>query len=168
MPEKSPSVASSATVSEQRPYQRFIEHLAMLADVNEGADDGDAIAADIMDRMLTADSLEEAIDVQNQGLPSGKDFVDVEQLVRSIEVRRGDEEYADHSLGYYLKVDAVKLETGEEITYACGARNVVVILVQAMHADRLPMECVLRSRRTKQGALLTLQFLPKRAVKVSA
>jgi hypothetical protein len=140
----------------------------MLAEANEAFDDGDSVAADVMDRMLAASNLDAAIDIQNQGLPSGKDFIDVEQAIRSIEVRAGDEEYADHSLGFYLKIDSVRLDTGEDITYACGARNVVVILVQAMHAGRLPLECVFRSRKTKQGALLTLQKLPTRAVPVGA
>jgi hypothetical protein len=140
----------------------------MLASLNEGITDGDSVAADIMDKILTAPDLDAAIEIQNEGLPSGKDFSDVEQTIRTIEVRRGDEQYADHSLGYYLKIDAVRLDTGEEVTYACGARNIVVILVQAMHANRLPLECVFRSRKTENGALLTLQKLPKRAVKVSA
>jgi len=166
MPEKSPARAQAGEVIEKRPYERFIEHLAMLAEANEGFDDGDSIAADVMDRMLTAGSIDEAVAIQNQGLPSGKDFADVEQLVRSIEVRKGDDEYEQHSLGYYLKIDATRIDTGEEITYACGARNVVVILVQAMHEGRLPLECVFRSKKTKNGALLTLQYLPKRAVRV--
>jgi hypothetical protein len=166
MPEKSPARAQAGEVIEQRPYQRFIEHLGMLAEANEGFDDGDSIAADIMDKMLTANNLDEAVAIQNQGLPSGKQFADVEQVIRSFEVRKGDDEFEEHSLGYYHKIDATNVETGEEFTYACGARNVVVILVQAMHEGRLPLECVFRSKKTKNGALLTLQYLPKRAVRV--
>lgn len=169
MPEKSSNVASaSGTVEAKRPYQRLIDHLGLLAEAHSGVTDGDAIAADIMDRMLESGSLEDAIAIQDAGLPSGQDMVDVEQLVRSFTVHRSDRAKADHSLGFYLRIDAVRIETGEEINYAVGARNVVVLLIQAMQQGRLPLECVIRSRSVENGDLLTLQLLPKRAVKVSA
>jgi hypothetical protein len=168
MPEKSPSVASSGTVATPRPYERFIEHLAMLAEVDSGISDGDAIAADIMDRMLTSGTLEEAIEVQNAGLPSGKSLIDIEIAITGFVVRKGDVEYEEHSLGYYLRCDAIRMDTGEELTFAVGARNIVTLIVMARQQDKLPLECVFRSRKTQQGALLTLHLLPKRAVNISA
>jgi hypothetical protein len=129
-----------------------------------GANSAD-ITASVIERMMSADSLDEAMDAQDASLPSGKSLADVEMLVNGITVLRSDAKYTEHSLGFYLVVDAVRLDTGEEFRFATGAPNVVALLFRADNQGMLPREFVIRSRETQNGELLSLRNVPKRAVR---
>jgi hypothetical protein len=171
---KTPAKAEqSGEVVPPRPYQRFIDMLAQQAELSQSFSDSSDVMADIVDGMLAAESLEDAIAIQDASRPSGKSMVDIEHEVTEIEVVKGDVQYEEHSLGYYLRVTATLMEPfatagkayqpGEVIVYATGAPNVVTLLFKAQRQDRFPLGVVIRSKAVANGDLLLLRLIPVRA-----
>jgi hypothetical protein len=158
----------NGTVEKATPIQRFIKILELEAlETAEDSATGKEISAQITSAMFEADTLEEAIALQDAGLLSGKDMVDVDQEIRSFEVVKSEERFRDSSpLGYYLRIHALRLDTLEEVTYATGAPNVVNLVWKARNTDRLPLQCVIRSRPTANGELLSVKLLAPRPIQV--
>ena len=63
--------------SAPRAFDRYKRALAGEAEMTAGEFDASEISASITDRMLVADTLEEAFEVQESGLLSGQDMVDI-------------------------------------------------------------------------------------------
>lgn len=162
--------ASPATISGKaiavKAIDRFKDQLALAA---TAADDFDSseIAAKVVDAIFAAETDDDAFAAQDSSLLSGKDMADVEISVTDYNVVKGDAKYETHSLGYYMRVNAVIVETGQEVTFACGATNVMALLwkVTGGGSRNLPFACVIRGRDTQNGTLLTLRPLTKRAVR---
>lgn len=167
MAEKASPATISGSAVERKAIDRFRDALALAADA---ADDFDAqeIAANVVENIMTAETDEAAFAAQDSSMPSGKDMADVEMLVNDFNVSKGDTKYEEHSIGYYMRVDATILETGTDVRFATGAINVMALLwkVTSGGSRNMPYGCVIRSRDTANGALLTLRPLAKRAVKV--
>lgn len=159
-----PAVPGKGTVTTPTPMQRWLDQLALESTMRDNVD-ASAITEQVIGNMLAAESLDAAIAVQDAGLPSGKDMVGIEQTVTSFEVRESDPRFSEHSLGYYFAVEAFRVDNGEHISYGVGAPNVMTVLWVARLRDEFPFSCVIRSRDTANGALLTLYRIPARAVK---
>lgn len=158
--------AKQGQVVKQTPFTRFVEQLKGEAEMTKTVLSGSDISAEISAKMIEADSLEDAIAVQDSGIASGKDLVDVEMTVHEFDTLPSDAQYQDSSpLGVYLDIQAVNLETGDELRFRTGAPNIVTLLHKARQVDRLPLDCVIRSKATANGELLTLKLLPKRVVR---
>lgn len=161
---KTPATQSNSTVEKARPFQQFKQELSMLAEAAVADMDGKAVTMNVVEAMIEADSLEAAIAVQDQGVPNGKDMVNVEQEIREFSFVESDDKY-DSPLGVYVRIEnAVRLDTGEPCVWATGASNVVTLLRKAQRTGRLPLQCVLRSRETKNGDLLTLHLITPRPI----
>jgi hypothetical protein len=159
-------VAQSGQVQQVSKFQRFVEQVQGEADLTKTMHSSGDIAAEIAAKMIEADSLEEAIAAQDSGIPSGRDLVDVEMSVLDFDTLPADEQYKEGSpLGVYLDIKAVQLENGEELRFRTGATNIVTLLHKARQVDRLPLDCVIRSKVTGGGELLTLKLLPKRVIR---
>lgn len=158
--------APKGQVQQSTPFSRFVEMIRGEAELTETFDNGSEIMADVINRVLSAETLEDAFAAQDAGLQNGKDYVDVELNVTDFSVRTSDSKYRkDGDLGVYVRVDATRLDTGETVQFFTGAPNVVVMLWQARKLDKLPLECVVKSKETANGELLTLKPLSKRVVK---
>jgi hypothetical protein len=161
---------SEGTVETLGAYQRFKRELLNMAEAGESfGDSAEEISARVADKMLSADTLEEAIAAQDAGLPNGQDLVDIEHTVISFDAVKSAK--APH--GAYLRVYATALEpipalgvgTGEEFTYQVGAANVVPILWKASKAGRLPLAFVFRDKEMDSGGrLLYARLVPRRAI----
>lgn len=155
-------------VIKRKAREQFIAVLELEADVTE--EDSRSrnleISGSIVDKMLEAETLEDAIAASENGAASGKDMVDVELSVTDFNVKKSDGKYqASTPLGYFLEIDATRLDTGEQVAFSTGAPNVVTLLWKARQLERLPLECVIRGKDTANGTLLTLKLLTPRAVK---
>jgi len=155
------------------PADRAIDRLKSQLELSASLENGNGVSgqeitAAVVERMLTADSLDAAMEAQDASLPSGKALADVEMTVTGITVVTSDSKYTEHSLGYYLIVDAARLDNGKELRFAVGAPNVVTLLFRADNEGMLPLECVIRARETANGELLSLRRIPKRAAAVKA
>lgn len=156
----------SGQVQNASPFSRFVEMIRNEAELTETFDNGSEIMADVINRVLSAETLEDAFAAQDAGLQNGKDYVDVELNVTEFTVRTSDSKYRkDGDLGVYVRVDATRLDSGENVQFFTGAPNIVVMLWQARKLDKMPLECVIKSKETANGELLTLKPLSKRVVK---
>lgn len=157
---------TSGQVSQVSPFTRFVETIRGEAELTETFDNGSEIMADVINRVLMAETLEDAFAAQDAGLQNGKDYIDVEITINDFTVRTSDSKYRkDGDLGVYVRVDAVRLENGETVQFFTGAPNVVVMLWQARKLDKLPLDCIIKSKETANGELLTLKPLPKRVIR---
>lgn len=156
-------------MSNDAAITRLKQQLELAASMEDGNGASNAdITAAVIQRMFEADSLDAAMEAQDASLPSGKSISDTEMTVLGIAVRKADSKYSEHSLGYYLVVDAARLDTGAEMRFAVGAPNVVALLFRALNEGMLPLECVIRSRETANGELLSLRRIPRRAASVQS
>lgn len=165
----------ATSVNAPKAFDRFKESMAQEAELSASFSDEDRllITEQVVERMLSANSLEEAIAAQDAGMPSGQTIMDLEHEVAGFEVVKSDK--PDAPLGHYLRVQAIALheftnegfsvQPGEEFTYAVGAPNPVTLLMKARGDNRLPLEIVLRGKKTDGGTLLLLRLVPKRATK---
>lgn len=169
MPESKSTPAkaqASGQVQQMTPFQRFVTQIQAEAELTETFDNGSDIAADVIARILESETLDDAFKAQDAGLKNGKDYVDVEITIQDFTVRKSDAKYMDKSvLGVYVRVDGVNLENGETVQFFTGAPNVVALLYKARLTDDLPLDCVIKSKETQNGELLTLKPLPKRVVR---
>lgn len=179
MPDRNaPSATSDGAVIAPKMFSRFITALNGEAEMTAAEFDAREIAEAVGERILAADSLEEAVAAQDAGIPGGKDMKDIEHTVLSFEVIKGDSKYEESSLGYYLRVYAQLLQAatvageryqpGDDITYGVGAPNVLMLLHKARQQDRLPLDVVIRGKATAKGELLLLRLVPARVVKATA
>lgn len=158
--------ANSGQIQQVSPFERFVMAIRTEAEMVDQIDEGSNIAADVIGRILEAESLDEAFKAQDAGLQNGKDFVDVEIVVHDFLVKTSETKYVkDGSLGVYVRVSGARLDTGESFQFFTGAPNVVALLWKARQDERLPLECKIQSKETANGELLTLRPLPKRVVK---
>ncbi len=162
VPEKA---AKTGQVQQPSLLNRFVDQIKGEAELTKTMTSSD-VASRVTEKMLEADSLEDAIAAQDSGMPSGKDLVDVEMQVNDFDTLPSSEQFSEGSpLGVYLLVHAVKLEDGSPLEFSTGAPNIVTLLHKARKLDRLPLDCVIRSKPTSNGALLTLKLLPKRVIR---
>ncbi len=156
--------ASSGVAVKKSAMDRFISQLDVAATVNETEFDGALITEQVIERMAAAETLEDAIAVQDSGLLSAQSIVGVEHTVIDFDVMKSSK--PDATLGHYLRVNAARLDTGEEFTYAVGAPNPVTLLWKAQQDRRLPLDVRYEAKATSSGnEMLLLRLIPARAVR---
>lgn len=149
------------TLTGRRPAEALKARLKSLAG---DAEDNETMLK-VVDAIVTADSFEAAIEAQDlETIQNGKDVADIEQEIQSFEVLPSSENYAKRNLGVRLLITSYRMDTGEEFQWQTGATNIVSLLIRARDENRLPLECVIRSKKMGEGDLLTLRLLPKRAI----
>lgn len=161
MTSKSVDASKSGQVVKATPVQRLIDRLALEAEMFSGEDTGDYVES-ILSTMIEAPTLEDAIEAQNSGSTGGKDLVGVELEVRSFYVLKATDRYKSPLKHYLIVNDVIRLDTLEQSPFNTGAPNLVINFLKARDTDRLPLQCVIRSREVANGDLLTLELLPKR------
>lgn len=150
-------VATKAT-----PLQRFISILEIEA-ATDSTFDSTGFVENILNSMIEAETLEDALAAQNAGSTGGRDLVGTELEVRGFTLVKAGARYKS-LLGHYMLVDAINLNTLQESPFNTGAPNIMINLWKARETNRLPLPCVIRSRDTDNGTLLTLEILPKRPI----
>lgn len=151
MPEKSTParVEKSGDVQKATPYQAFLKRLEFEA--TDPENDMGNLAAETIEAMLLADSLEEAIAAQESGMLSAKDhMVGIPHQVNNVSVRKGDKNDGG-GLGYYLVVEGIRHDTAEEVRYTVGASYVLTALYKAREDGRLPANFIINTKRTGSG-----------------
>lgn len=158
----------SGVVAPMTPFQRYLSILDLEASDEEVRQSSKEISARITEQMFLAETLEEAIAIQDDGPPSGKDLEDVEMELRSFEVVRSEERFRESSpLGFYVRAtDNIRLDTLEPCLLVTGAPNIVNAWWKARNTGRLPMQYKIGGKDTGNGRLLTFHLLPKRAIRI--
>lgn len=136
------SVANVTQAGTMAKMQKFGEALTARATIEESEFDGKEIAAQIASKILDAESVDDVFSVSEGGMPGGRDLVDVEQRILSITVRKGKNSEITNDLigGNYLVVSAVRLDTGEPITWDTSATQLVAQLIALEHHDAIAQQ----------------------------
>lgn len=149
-----------------KPHERFIQSLTNRAE-REGATIGRDVSMSQIDKVLEADTEDEVWDADEGGTVSGQDMIDVELQFQSLTVAPSADEY-DATLGVFVNIKAVRLDNGDEVTVNTGADKIISKLVKFESMGLLPIEGVIRGVKTRNGNMLVLRRVPKRAVPGSA
>jgi hypothetical protein len=139
---------------------RFTSWVQQLRLEAELPDEEEFDPAVIIQNILIADTLDEAISAQSSSLLSAKnDMLDVAHTVTGFRLRRSDDKYVrnDRSLGVFAVVEGVRKDTGDHVTYWVGAANVIAVLWQAREREQLPGDFVISGRETDNGLLLFMR-----------
>ena len=150
-------VESSAARSE---VASWVKGLEVAADISGTAGFD---PADVLAKILSATTFEDAIDAQETSLVSAQDLKDVPFMIHFFDVRKSNK--ADASIPVYLVVNATNLETGEDMVFGVGAPMVVATLWQADKFGRLPGTFTIKGKETSSGNELLL-LKPFKAVTV--
>jgi hypothetical protein len=129
-------------------------------------DDESFDPATILQAIITAEDFDQAVELQNSSLISGKNLVNRPHTIYDFKLRKSEEKFTkqnERSLGVFAIVEAA-WEDGTAFNYGVGAANVVAILWQARQFGKLPGKYQLVGRETDNGVLLSLMPV-KTAVK---
>jgi hypothetical protein len=155
-------MADAGTAIAPRAHEQFIEYLARRAEA-DGATRSFDVAANQMDKLLNAETEQEIWDADEGGTFSGQDMIDIELLIRGYKVAVSSDEY-DSPLGVYILIDAVRLDTGDEIVVNTGSPLIITKLRKLESRELLPAEAVIRGYKAAKGTVLKLKQIPARAV----
>lgn len=154
---------TQGTVIAVKPHQRFVESLLRQAEDNEGIH-GKEVSLNQVDRILTAETETEIWDADEGGTVSGQDMVDIELEIQDFVVLKSGDEY-DATLGVYVNITAIRLDTAETVIINTGADKIVTKLAVFKARGMLPIGGVIRGVKTANGTMLKLRPLPPRALR---
>ncbi len=144
---------SALVKSTEQQLAEFFDYANSLT-----AEDDDQVQERILASILAANTAQDILRA-GDAIPAD-DLINVPLMVRNIRV--SDSTYED-GMDIYLHVEATKLGSDEQVTFAAGARDIVVKLI-AMHMRHLlPVPCVIRKKEkaTKAGFFpLFLRVIP--------
>lgn len=83
---------------------------------------------DLMDRILSADTVDAVFDAQDNGMVSGQDFTSRPFIVRRSEDIQWRLSTKDNGFPFYAIFRAVEVATGEEVVLNCGGQTFVAVL----------------------------------------
>lgn len=118
------------------------------------AADPEAMSAAIMQRILEADTFEDAFTQQN--LTPWRSMLNVPVLVRDVHFNRSTIEGGEGGAPVYAVCDLVIVETGEAVTVTCGGKNVLAQLVKGLRHGWLadnPVQLIANKTRDNFDAL---------------
>jgi hypothetical protein len=170
-----------ATREENRPsaFKAFLTKMEMTAEIDAAdTENSPGTVTSTVERIVTAQTEEEMWDAGDLANIGGRNMVDIEQQVRSFQVKystgntspSGEEIQSafrdSQGRGMYLLVEAVKLETGEELVWNTSAPDIVSKLMWLQEHNRLPADVVIRGIDLGGGkTYLRLKPVPKRAIR---
>lgn len=152
----------TGTAVKVRESTRFVDYLDARAGL-DGEGRAFEVASSQLDKILTAETEEEAWDADEFESVAGRDLVDVEQRVLGFTVHKSSGEL-NAPLGVFIQVQSQRLSDGEEFTWNTGAPLIIGKLRWFEAAQKLPVECVIKGTDTAKGTVLKLKPVPKRAV----
>jgi hypothetical protein len=143
-----------------RPYQRMTRQMLFIAE-NESSDNGFEIAANVIDKMLEGQTIDDILSAGSSGPKKGEDMLHKPFVVASLQLFKSAEKFKSGSLGVYYTVtfrDPIKFT---EDVFSIGAPNVVAALwamdqKNVFDGDDSPT-LVIRSKETGNGNMLYLE-----------
>lgn len=159
--------AQNGEVIAETPHDQFLRYMHNRAEI-DGANNTFDVQSSMMDKILTAQSEEDIWEADEAGLEAGQSLVDVELEVRSMKVLKSNRPDFDNGMGVYIVVNAVRLDTGEEIIFNTGAPGLITKLRAFEALGKFPLQCVIKARTAGNGDVLKLRPIPKRASQITA
>lgn len=140
-------------VNVSQEMQTFVEYARSLP-----SDDPQEVEERILRSLLTATTAEDILRA-GEAMPA-TEVLDIPLTVMAI---RGTESSYEDGSEVYLHVDAKIISNGDQVTFHCGARDVIVKLIRLDQLHMLPIDAVIHKadKPTKAGFYpLFLRALP--------
>lgn len=141
----------------KRPYEVMRERVGQLAELNStfSEEDGREIAANVMDKIVLAETLDEIFAANESGMDKAEAFVGQPITVTEVNFAKSDEKYAKGGIGSYVLISAFT-DDGNEVQISTGAPNIVASLYRAQTAGLLPARVKITAKDTANGTLLRI------------
>lgn len=120
----------------------------------EMVESDDDVAEQIGERIMDAQTVEEALRASGQKLDKARDFVGRNLTIQSATLRR-----TNLGVGAFAVIEAMDHETEEPVTISCGASNVLRMLVKAKMADWYPFSAKFQEAPSKSNPGQTILWL---------
>jgi hypothetical protein len=128
-------VATTATteVAAVRKFPALARMGRVLHEIIQDTEDNrqatDEFVFQIMEEMLTADSLEELFAASEAGTVSGKDFIDRPFRLKTENIQWAEakpEFVAAGGMKFFVRLNVLEIATGEAVTITTGAKSVLI------------------------------------------
>lgn len=148
-------MADQSIAKTQRPYQDLMSR--MQASLTEQPEiDGFEVAKQVVDNIVTAATVDDVFEANEQGLPGLDDWDNNPITVVDVRWGESDMKYAKNSLGVYAIVEFFTAD-GEIHTASVGAPNVTASLFRFQElgfcTKDKPLEMKLVTKGTRNGTL---------------
>lgn len=126
---------------------------------------GELFIMDLMERILSAETVDDVFAAQESGLVSGKEFTNRPFIIMNdddIVWRKSDDKYtAQSGFPLYVMLRVRTLDTNEEITLSCGGKTFLAVLdalqVRGYFKDSIDgQSLIIFSTESPNGAFLSL------------
>jgi hypothetical protein len=148
---------SGKDVAEKRPYERMIEHLTAIAEL-DGSDSFE-IAANVIDEIGKASSLDEIFAANESGPTDVAEYLGTPLNMYEARFFKSAEQFRQGTLGVYCVFKAYT-DKNDDVMLSVGAPNVVAAIYQMMQLHLFgpdnPVRFVIRGRPTAKGTLYTV------------
>lgn len=161
MPDQAVDITSGTIAANVRPYERFTESLLRQATADSTSRAFD-VAANQVDKIISATTADEIMNADEGGVVSGQDMEDVDLRIRDYTVGKSADEF-NATLGVFILMDCINLETGEEVIVNTGAALIIAKVVALKANGLLPFDAVIKGTKTRNGTLLRLRPVKQRA-----
>lgn len=158
--------AQKEAATKQRPYEKLVVEIRDRAMLDTTSGDGFDMAADAIDRIFTADSLEAIFDANEKTSTSLKDspLLGVPLAVWDVQYRKSSEKFTGNGLGVFAIISTYD-DSGEPRVLTTGAPNVVASLYTIQTrlkgcSEENPTRLIFKAIDSTNGDLLTVARPP--------
>lgn len=157
---KAVETTADAAPAEVRPYEKMVAELQGIAKLENMSGASFDIATQVVDKIASAQTLDDIFDAANSGLISLKDTTELHNVpveVTEVAWRKSSEAFQENSLGVYAIIDLTTLHDGESWKISTGAPNIVASLRQMEKLTGFPVKLRFATKMTGSGqTLLTI------------
>lgn len=153
--------ATKDVANAERPYMKLMSELATVAELDSTSGDksGFEIAAEVVDNIMTAESIDDVFAVNASGPADISDYTGMPISIFNPRFRKSDEKYRKNGLGVFVIFDAMT-DAGEAVTISTGAVNVVASIrkIQTLGGatETAPTRLRINAREVGNGMLYTV------------
>jgi hypothetical protein len=107
-------------------------------------------AAAIQERILLAETVEDVFAEADASAVGIENFVDVPHRITGFSLSKS-KFTEEGNLPVFAVVEAINLDSGEEVTYSCSAASGLVQLWRFQELDAFPLDCSVKGKSTASG-----------------
>jgi hypothetical protein len=166
---------SSGDVMQLRPWEKFTDHLQREAQANDKGNK-DVVTTNQVDKVLSAETIEDVWDADEGGMYALKDLVGMELSVISAKTLPSKDETKRNIFGVWLLMECSALTEnkrlgipiGEVIMINTGVPTVIAKIKALQGKGVDPIEFMVQGIPSGGGEMVRLRPIPRRAVQADA
>lgn len=164
--------AQSGNVQEMRPFEKFTAHLQRLAAHNDEGNK-DVVTSSQVDKILSAESIEDVWDADEGGMYALKDLVGMELELRSAKDLPSKDETKRNLFGTWMLMECTALVENRKLGIPAGdvllintGVPVVIAKIKALQGKGVdPIQFIVQGVPSTSGEMVRLRPIPSRALK---